>query len=346
VEDEGMKSLAIFLMMIAGVSALRASQRHVLVEMLTNAHCPLCPPADEELSTFAAKDTNAINVRYIFYHMTFPYSDDPLAQANIPDASARNNYYGPFSATPVGIFDGVNAGTLYYFWGPLLDSLVGLSSPLEIALSGSRDASGFTVNAKITATAPVGLTDLRIHFVLVETVDYTGRNGVHPQLHAMRKMLDGADGDPVSIQNGQSVNVTKQSPFTNVADPSAAGVVVFVQSAGSKSVLQSEYIGIEVLTDVADETENRTPATFALYQNYPNPFNPTTVISCQLPVDSKVRLAVFDMLGRLVATVADGRYPAGKHSFEFDAKGLASGMYFYRLEAGRFVDVKRLVLLQ
>jgi alpha-mannosidase len=75
------------------------------------------------------------------------------------------------------------------------------------------------------------------------------------------------------------------------------------------------------------------PGEVRLMQNYPNPFNPTTVISCRLPAAGRVRIAVYDLLGREVAVVADGRMEAGAHSFTFDGSRLASGVYFTRLEA-------------
>jgi hypothetical protein len=91
-------------------------------------------------------------------------------------------------------------------------------------------------------------------------------------------------------------------------------------------------------------TGSTAPQGFMLWQNYPNPFNPKTVISGQWAVTSDVRLEVYDVLGRKVATLADGRYPAGKYSFTFDGTNLASGVYFYRLTAGHFVATKAMVL--
>ena len=88
------------------------------------------------------------------------------------------------------------------------------------------------------------------------------------------------------------------------------------------------------------------PAHFALGQNYPNPFNPETVISGQWTGDSQVRLVVYDVLGREVAIMADGRYPAGKYSFTFDGRNLASGVYFYRLSAGNDVLTRKMMLLK
>ncbi len=88
------------------------------------------------------------------------------------------------------------------------------------------------------------------------------------------------------------------------------------------------------------------PSQATLYQNYPNPFNPKTVISGQWTVDSWVRLEVFDLLGRKVATLADGRFPSGKYTFTFYGTNLASGVYLYRLTAGSYSAVRRMLLIR
>jgi len=96
----------------------------------------------------------------------------------------------------------------------------------------------------------------------------------------------------------------------------------------------------------AVRTSRDLPSNFALAQNYPNPFNPTTVISYQLPVNSHVTLKVYDMLGREVVALVNQRQDAGSYSVRFDGSRLASGIYFYRLEAGNFVSVKKLVVVK
>ena len=88
------------------------------------------------------------------------------------------------------------------------------------------------------------------------------------------------------------------------------------------------------------------PAGFVLEQNYPNPFNPHTTITFGLPRSSLVHLSVFDILGRELSVLADGRRDAGVYSVEFDGVNLASGVYFYRLQAGEFTQAKRLLLLK
>jgi spore coat protein A len=88
------------------------------------------------------------------------------------------------------------------------------------------------------------------------------------------------------------------------------------------------------------------PLSFALEQNYPNPFNPTTDIRFTLPNDSHIRLAVFNSLGQEVKVLIDANAPAGQHTVKLDAAGLSSGVYFYRIEAGSFVDTKKMVVLK
>jgi hypothetical protein len=85
---------------------------------------------------------------------------------------------------------------------------------------------------------------------------------------------------------------------------------------------------------------------FSLAQNYPNPFNPSTTIKYELPHSSVVRLSVYDMLGREVSVLVDERRDAGVHEIKFNASGLASGVYVYRLQAGDFVSSKQLLLLK
>ena len=88
------------------------------------------------------------------------------------------------------------------------------------------------------------------------------------------------------------------------------------------------------------------PTEFSLMQNYPNPLNPATVVSYQLPAVTDVRLAVYDLLGREVAMLVNGRKAAGTYEVKFDASGLASGVYLYRLVAGDFIQTRKLVVLK
>ena len=95
-----------------------------------------------------------------------------------------------------------------------------------------------------------------------------------------------------------------------------------------------------------EENQRSTPTHYALDQNSPNPFNPTTRFSFALPNDEHVVLKVYDILGEEVATVLNEFQTKGYRSVEFDASSLPSGLYFYRLQAGTFVDTKKMMLVK
>ena len=86
------------------------------------------------------------------------------------------------------------------------------------------------------------------------------------------------------------------------------------------------------------------PVTYGLLQNYPNPFNPSTTVQYSLPQRSRVLLAVYNTLGERIATLVNGEEEAGLHEARFDGTGLASGFYFYRLQAGSFVKTMKMLL--
>jgi hypothetical protein len=94
------------------------------------------------------------------------------------------------------------------------------------------------------------------------------------------------------------------------------------------------------------EVDAGAPKQFALEQNYPNPFNPSTTIRYQLPVASEVKLEVYDVLGKKIATLVNERQSAGSYQVVWNASGLSSGTYFYRLQAGTFVETKKMIMVK
>jgi len=119
-------------------------------------------------------------------------------------------------------------------------------------------------------------------------------------------------------------------------------LAVWTNGSAAPYTIASTYID-NPLPKVSTSRE-RTPSTYELEANYPNPFNPSTLIRYQLPADVNVRLKVFNVLGEEVETLVDGFQSAGQRSAIFNAMSLPSGVYFYRLQAGKFLDVKKMVL--
>ncbi len=122
------------------------------------------------------------------------------------------------------------------------------------------------------------------------------------------------DGEPVELKGSGSIRVSG------------------LARRGSQGVLSRFQLRLSALSGDA------LPKQFALQHNYPNPFNPTTTLKYQLPVDSKVTVRIYNVLGQTVATIADGNEPAGYKSVQWNAVGVASGVYFCKLEAVSLSD--------
>jgi len=97
---------------------------------------------------------------------------------------------------------------------------------------------------------------------------------------------------------------------------------------------------------VTDVNETSIATQFELYQNYPNPFNPTTTIRYQIPERSFVTLRVFDVLGNEVVSLLNEEKEAGSYESTFDAEGLSSGIYFYQMKAGKYIETKKMIMMK
>ena len=88
------------------------------------------------------------------------------------------------------------------------------------------------------------------------------------------------------------------------------------------------------------------PNKFELSQNFPNPFNPSTTIRFSLPIQTQLKINIYNLLGELVKTISQGMYEAGYYKITFDAEGLSSGTYIYRLESNNFTETKKMILIR
>ncbi|MDE2808577.1 MAG: S8 family serine peptidase [Gemmatimonadota bacterium] len=119
---------------------------------------------------------------------------------------------------------------------------------------------------------------------------------------------------------------------------------------GKLDIFAAMTSGLTTHTGI-ERTANSLPTTLRLYQNYPNPFNPQTAIRFDWPQAGRVKLSVYNLSGQLVKTLVNEVYPAGSYSLQWDGtdrwgKAVASGLYLYRLERGRQVETRKLLLLR
>ena len=144
--------------------------------------------------------------------------------------------------------------------------------------------------------------------------------------------LDGAAGDAFGI----SVSISGDYALVGAWWDDDNGA-----DAGSAYL----YTGFAAAVGVESETAG-LPAEFSLSQNYPNPFNPETVIELALPQTGDVSLVVYNLRGEEVAHLINNAMPAGNHRVSWNASSVASGVYLYRLQAGEFVQTKKMLLLK
>ncbi len=118
-------------------------------------------------------------------------------------------------------------------------------------------------------------------------------------------------------------------------------------TGGSKFQYRLKQIDNDGQFEYSDVVEVEIiPLKFELSQNYPNPFNPSTAIRFSLPVQTQLKINIYNMLGELVKTLSEGIYEAGYYNITFDAAGLSSGTYIYRIESEKFRESKKMILLR
>ncbi len=159
--------------------------------------------------------------------------------------------------------------------------------------------------------------------------------------------LNAQAGEPNTFitYNGKAFLITLNSVTVQQSDNFAAS-----NNRDSKiEVIDSSFNAIleplQMLTDVKSAKQSK-PLSFSLSQNYPNPFNPSTLIEYQIPNDAHVKIKVFDVMGNQVAVLLNGNVSAGSHVIRFNGSKLASGVYFYRIEAGGFSETKKFILIK
>jgi hypothetical protein len=150
----------------------------------------------------------------------------------------------------------------------------------------------------------------------------------------------GADGSIYNLNAGRVSIAAGDSSTFSAAFLYGTTVNSLLAAADSADVRYGK-----VFTSI-QQTSPAVPQSTSLLQNYPNPFNPGTVIEFQLHRAGEVSLRVYDVLGREVAVMANGTLNAGTYRVPFDARQLASGIYYYRLVAGSFTDSKRMLLVK
>ena len=154
---------------------------------------------------------------------------------------------------------------------------------------------------------------------------------------------DGGNTFPTTLATGVPNNGSASVTLPNIQNSSCRIKV----KASNNIFFDISNTNFTITNVVGIGNVNAAPLTFNLAQNYPNPFNPTTLINFTIPKTANVTLKVYDMKGELVTALIDGILTTeGNYSYEFDGSKLASGMYFYKIEAGQYSETKKMILVK
>nr|HMT10926.1 T9SS type A sorting domain-containing protein [Ignavibacteria bacterium] len=187
------------------------------------------------------------------------------------------------------------------------------------------------------------LTHLAGNVNIINQVGAGGDNFINTVLNDSATTPRGSRGAPFT---GSYQPSSPLSAFNGLAVNGSWKLAIDDLASGDSGVLKAWCLVLRYQTIVGGIQSIEIPNYFSLAQNYPNPFNPTTSIKFSVPTPEMVTLKVYDVLGKEVAVLVNEMKQPGFHTVDFDASRLASGIYFYRIDAGQFSSVKRMALIK
>jgi len=262
----------------------------------------------------------------------------------------------------VGSIISTDKELMMYYWGG--SAWPGGGHQIGLATSGDGGLTWTKYNDPATTNPPYAESDPVLPVGAAGSIDDNGILGcsVLKRTIQWEMFYAGGDGDSTSICYATSSDgiIWNKHPLNPVLSPSKDPLAYDLLEVPSIVLFNDRYflyydygvfangIGLataDTITSINPQFTYR-PATFALYQNYPNPFNPLTAIGYQLSALSDVDLSIYNLIGQKVVTLVNKRQPPGRYQVEWDASGFASGVYYYKIESGNFVQTHKMVYLK
>ncbi len=353
--------LGLFLAFSNANAQLIADSNNVVVEEATGTWCGYCPCGHEFITQILAAHPKSV---VILYHGPPNYGSpvDPFAATGYPVIQLMG-----MTSYPTAVFGRTSGAISRSAWVSTANSQASLPPNVKIVVTNQTlNLATRTISATINATALTNLTDTyNIYYVITENNLVSPQNfyascgtaGVHSDYvhnHVSRALVNGTTGELLTSSPwNQNTVLTRQLSYVIPAGIDLANIDlnIIIYKVGTPyptnaavqngmSVKRSDL----ALTGVGNS--EIYPTKYSLEQNYPNPFNPTTNIRFTVPKEGHVTLKIFDISGKEVATYLDSYINAGIYNAPFDGSQLTSGIYFYRLTAGDFVETKKMMLIK
>lgn len=339
---------------ISSKSQTTGDQNNALLEYCTGTWCQWCPCGHDIIDGITSNYPNTVVLAYHGYSGT----SDPWTSYS---ETIRSSF--GFSSYPSGVIGrktGIvgrtgwnNPVVIQSFQAPG----VTISISNKVWNAGSRT---FTCDVSMTARAMLDgnysvnyvLTEGNIIYTQTGNSSCTGASAYHHD-HVVKAMINGDMGTPV-VTSGHWMTgdvVTKPLSYTIPAGivPENCHINVFVYKVGtsiSTNYDVQQALSFPMITTTGVGSNGSVVTDYSLSQNYPNPFNPVTNIRYTIPKDGNVTFKVYDMLGNEVGTYVNGVQKSGTYTVTFDGANLASGVYYYKLEANNFSETRKMMLVK
>jgi predicted phage tail protein len=292
------------------------------------------------LPTFRWKEIEDAEI-YEFQLSVNPSFDSLLVEISLPELSYKLISELDYRST--------------YFWRVRASNIAGTGD-----WSISWSFSTIPIIRKFALLSPSDGFELRLEGDVSDNIEITWEQAVAEisgEVSYTFYLLDGVEADTsdalLSISTGtQNRLVLNYGDVTEALGLTQGQLLSLFWTVHAKiadvSIEAEQRFGIDIVVGLLTSVETTVglPSTFVLYQNYPNPFNPTTRISYELPEQQHVTLIVYDLLGRQIATLVNEIQTPGVYHVQWDAGGVSSGMYLFRMKAGNFVATRRMLLVK
>jgi len=277
---------------------------------------------DTDFTILVVDQSGIIGLQYTIAESILSSNTQYYWKANATNAGGTSDWSDIWNFTTFNLLS-VDAGsdtTIYYGYGDenaiLLAIPDGGNGQYSYLWSNNATTQTITVNPTTTTTYTVTVTD-----------------------ECNNTASDEVTVNVIDVRCGKKNNKVLVCHIPP-GNPNNAHTICISPNAVPAHLAHGDYLG-----NCSDQLVT-LPTEFELHTNYPNPFNPMTRIDYSLPFDSKVSLQIFDVLGREVVTLVDDNLKAGYYTIDFNASNLASGIYYYRMSAGDFTAIKKMVLLK
>ncbi len=214
-------------------------------------------------------------------------------------------------------------------------------NPLTIALDPADPTETFSVH--VDSTVSISAPDDSLFVQRTWDIAEGSQGGNHA---ALTFQWAGAEEGARFTRDSSSTYHDNVELVRNTGASGTDPYIVSTTGGFPCTEFSSFVVGTPGALTTVEESENGIPISFSLHQNYPNPFNPSTVIRFEVPSSRIVSLKVYNLLGQEAATLVDEEMKPGTYEVTWDAAGLASGVYFYRLQASNFLQTRKLLLLR